>query len=169
MPLRTGNNPRTDAVILAAMSQVAIGYPSANTTIGINNPTAVYVQQEYTMLQTASYPALLLQVGAQTYRRYSQKSFAGVATFLIDYYNSWPQNSATYDTIRAAIAADLELIKSNIESNDSLTIGANALTVSLMHSTLSPYAGDIRDWNGVTLVYRRLSLDMNILDYDALS
>lgn len=164
MPLRTANNPTTDQVVLSAIAQVAPGYPAANTALGLASGP-VYVQQEYQMLATGQFPAVLIQAGAQGYSRMSQRTYNGQLTAILDYYDLWAETTRTFDQIRAAIAADLELMKSNLESNDSLTIGSQPLTVSMPHTTLSPYQGIFRTENGVQYIYRRLTCSFWLLDY----
>jgi hypothetical protein len=182
MTLRTSNNPNTDAIVLTALVPIVLGLygadgvsQSANTQLAVasaaqgGDPTGadrVYVQQEYTMVNNNRFPAVLLSAGQQAYVRQSQRSFDGQMVANVDYYATWPESNNTYDTIRANVAADLERIKSNIESNDSLTQGGQNYTISTVKYTLAPYEGTLKQYGASVFVMRRLAIVFNLLPYD---
>jgi hypothetical protein len=174
MPLRSPSNPTRDSVVMGAMALVAPGYPTPNTAIALNSSdgtgvSVIYVEREYDLLNNGVFPAVLIQAGTQGYTRMSRSTYNGQLTVLLDYYDRYDQRPTEFDVIRASIRDDLELIKSNLEANETLVVSNVALTVSLLHSTLSPYAGILRDFNTLKLVYRRLSITYNLLDYDTSS
>lgn len=170
--LRNPNNPTTDTKVLAALAQIVPGYPTPNTQLAIASASQtgaelVYVQTEFAMWQTALFPAVLLSSGPQGYTRKSWRSYDGVLQAFVDYYDVWEQTTRTFDQIRADIAADLERIKANVESNDSLTIGGAAMTVSAPKMSLSPYEGNFfRNEAGREFIYRRLAINFLLLDFD---
>jgi hypothetical protein len=174
MPLRSPNNPSNSAAILASLKNYALGFPTPNTALALNSSdgtgqSVFYVQREYDMFQNNVFPAVLAYSGTASYGRMSQRTFNGQQTFYLDYYNTYVSQNAEFDTIRAEIEADMLLMLSNIEANDTLPVGGLALTICLLKSTLSGYDGSIiRDVNNVKYVYQKMSLVFNILDYDTL-
>ena len=174
MPLRSPNNAaNTDVQVMSSIKTVCLGIPP-NTALALNSTDGTglaqtYVQREYDMLNNGVFPAVLIQAGTQGFTRMSNATYAGQFTAVLDYYDRYDETNSEFDDIRAALALDLERMKSNLESNDSLAVGGAAHAVSLLKSTLSPYAGILRDYNGIKLVYRRLMLVYNTLDYDATS
>ena len=182
MPLRPPNNPNTDATLLTALAPVVLGLygagglaQAANTQLAVasaaqgGDPTGadrVFVQQEYTMMAANRFPCVLLSAGQQSYVRQSRRTFDGQLVVNVDYYATWPESSNTYDTIRANVAADLERIKANIESNDSLTQNGVDYAISTARYTLSPYEGTLKQYGATIYVYRRLSVVFSILPYD---
>lgn len=169
--LRGPNNPIVDTAILTAVKTVAVGYPTPNTQLAIVSASQtgaeqVYVQAEFTMFQNGVFPALLLSSGQQAYTRASQRNYDGTLQAYADYYDVWAETTRTLDQIRADVATDLERIKANIESNDSLTIGNTALTISAPRMSLSPYEGMFKTYGSVTYIWRRLAMSFLILPYD---
>lgn len=167
MALRTANTPNTDIVVLNAIKAII----APNTALAQNSSdglglSQIFVQREFDMLNAGIFPAVLLMAGAQTYQRQSRSTFDGTFTAILDYYDRWDQHPDEFDDIRTAIALDLERMKSNIESQDSLATNGIAIAISLLRETLSPYEGIFRDYNTIKLVYRRLTLTFNVLDYD---
>lgn len=175
MPLRSPNNPNRDAVIIAAMKNVINGYPTPNTALALNSTdgtgqSVTYAEREYDMLNTGVFPAVLLSAGVQGYTRQSRITFNGQLVVDVDYYASYTNLTAEMDDLRAFIAADLELMKSNLEANETLVGSGNvALTIAIVHETLSRYKGMLLDYNTLKLVHRVLSVTFNLLDYDASS
>ncbi|MDE3097719.1 MAG: hypothetical protein KGK07_17165 [Chloroflexota bacterium] len=183
MPLRTPNNPTTDVVILTALAPVALGLwsaggvaGSANTQLAVASAAQggvttgadrVYIQTEYQMIVANLFPCVLLSGAQQATVRQSWRAYDGQFVANVDYFDEWPASATTYDAKRAAIAADLERIKANIESNDSLTQNGQYYTISALRFTLSPYEGMLKSYDAITLVYRRLAVVFNVLPYDA--
>ena len=172
MPLRSDNNNNDEVSLLTAIRLVALGYPTPNTALALNSVSGTgmevaYIQREYDMISTGTFPALLLQAGAQGAGRMSQHTFAGQFTAILDLYNRYDAAATEFDAIRADLALDLNRMRSNIETNDSLATNGAALTVSLVKYTLSPYEGIMRNIGNLQFIYRRLILTFNTLDYDA--
>lgn len=181
MPLRTPNNPNTDNAVLNVLAalilnDVMAGQP--NTQVGLNQQllsaqkgkpvSLVYIQNKYQM-SLGPFPAVHLSTGPQTHRKNSLRTYMGQMTAIIEYYDRWDQQPNTIDAIRAGIAADLERIKANIEDNDSLAYQGQANAISTPQMSLSPYKGEFdAQFEGMLLVYRTLTLSINILPYDAL-
>lgn len=182
MALRTANNPTTDVVILGVLASVMLndvttGLP--NTQIGLNQSllsaqrgkpvSLVFIQNKYQM-SLGNFPAIHLSAGPQSYRKNSLRTYMGQMTAIIEYYDRWDQQPNTIDAVRAGIAPDLERIKANIEENDSLVYQGQANAISVPQMSLSPYKGEFDfQFEGKVLVYRTLTLSINILPYDALS
>lgn len=175
MPLRTPNNPARDSVILAAMKSVINGYPTPNTALALNSSdgtgqSVTFAEREYDMLNNGVFPAVLISSANQNYTRMSRITFNGQLVVDVDYYASYMNQTTEMDNIRAFIAADLELMKSNLEANETLVGSGNvALTIAIVHETLSHYKGMLLDYNTYHLVHRVLSVTYNLLDYDASS
>ena len=172
MPLRTPNDPNYGAPLLTDLGTILIGSPAINTVLGAVPASAatgkgpVYVQREYDLYR-GNFPALLLSAGPQTYSRSSRSTWQGTFTAYADYYDRWDEQGAEMDDIRVAIDLDLERMKANIESNESLQIGVSARTISMYQTMLSPYEGMIKAIAGMTYIYRRLTLSFHKLPYDS--
>lgn len=180
--LRSPNNPVPDATLLTALQPVLLGLygagglpQAANTHLAEassaqgGDPTGadrVFIQQEYTMVAANRFPCVLLSAGQQAYVRQSRRSFDGQLVVNVDYYATWPESSNTYDAIRANVAADLERIKSNIESNDSLTQNGQDYAISTMKYSLSPYEGMLKQYGNTDFIFRRLAVVFSVLPYD---
>lgn len=179
MPLRSPNNPTTDAVILNVLAQLLPNDPQTgqpNTVIGTNqiplitqqDPTPLmYIESKYKM-SLGQFPAVHLSSGGQKYAKNSRSSYVGQYVAIVEYYDRWDKQPNTIDQIRANIAADLERMKANIEDNDSLAYNSLAYATAIPSMTLSEYKGEIDEqFPGLTLVVRTLTLTINILPYDA--
>ena len=144
-----------------------------NTQIGINQQTLgtplVFVEQKYKMslLLTQTSPiALHLSAGHQSYGRRGQRVFAGSLSIYDDYYSRWDDQANTIDAIWASIAADLELIKANLEDNDSTAYNSTNQTMSIPQIVLAPYEDQYdKTFPGLSLVYRRMTIVYNLLPY----
>lgn len=165
MPLRNPNSPYVDSVVAGALGIVMAGYPSANTQVGINSYPIRY-DAAYDTYKGA-FPAVLISVAAQHYQRASRSTWQGEVTFFTDYYDRWDQRPDELDTIRANIAADLERMKANVESNESLAQNNTAYAISAYKHELSPYEGYFREVNGMKLIYRRYTVSFFLLPYDS--
>lgn len=165
MPLRTPNNPNTDAVTMNALIAILKGYPTANTAAGLNS-FPFYVQRENDLLN-GPMPAILLWPGRQKYTRSGMRQWQGELTVDVDYYDDWTQRPDQLDDIRAAVAADLERMKANVESNESLAQNNTMYAISAHDHELSPYEGVTREEHGRKLIYRRYTVSFHLLPYDA--
>lgn len=180
MPLRTPNNPNTDKKVLQVLANLLPNDPVTglpNTQIGLNQlalstpdkqVSLCYVENKYTMAQ-GPFPAVHLSSGNQHYNKNSNKTYMGLFVAIIEYYDRWDKQSYTIDAVRANIAADLERMKANIEGNDALAYQGQNYAISTPQIQLSPYKGSIDDqFPGLVLIRRTLTLNINILPYDAL-
>lgn len=168
-------------MVLNALKVILPGYDKVNNVAAPNTQLAavstsqtgleqIFIQNRYAMtLPTVVFPACHLEAGGQHYERNSQLSYHGLLSVELEYYDRWDLQAATIDTVRASIAADLERLKSNIESNESLAQGGIAYTVSIPHISLSPYMGSEVDdlIPGMTFIMRSMSMHINLLPYDA--
>jgi hypothetical protein len=162
MSFRTPNNPNTDIVILTAMANIMLGNPQ-NTVVSAGS---VYIQSKWKMMLGA-FPAIHMNVGKTIFTRNSQRTYMAVYNVQIQYYDRWDQQPSTFDQIRSNIAVDLERIKANIESNDSLTYGTTAYAVSIPRFELSAYSTELDTrLPGASLVSRTLTAFVNVLPYD---
>src|SRR5258708_39651123 len=117
-----------------------------NTQIGIDQQTLgvplVFVQQKYKMsllMNQTSTKALHLSSGHQSYARRGQSVFEGSLSIAADYYMRWDDQADTIDHIWSLIATDIELLKSNLEDNDSTAYGGTNQTMSIPQILLAPY------------------------------
>jgi hypothetical protein len=167
MLLRVSNNPNIDLRILNVLKQLL----PANTQLAASSESGtgleqIYIQNKYIMSQ-GSFPAVHLSSGTQNYKKNSLRTYFGAMQAIIEYYDRWDEQPITIDAIRANIALDLERMKANIETNDSLSFGGAANAISIPDMTLSAYKGEFdTQFPGLTLVYRTLTLMINILPYD---
>lgn len=178
--LRSPNNSNTDVAILGTLRSVlnldADGTPCTYLAQLSQSQTGlelVYVQSKYKMAlgMTATVPyAVHLSSGKQSYRKNSLRTYDGSFEALIEYCGRWDDQPTSIDAIRATIAADLERLKANLETNDSLSYGGQAYAISLPSMTLSDYKGELdTTFPGLTLVSRTLSVMVNVLPYACLS
>jgi hypothetical protein len=184
--LRSPNNPNWDYAIMQAARQVCVGYPNPNTSLGQSGYERVFIRSEVQMFDSGLSPAILLHAGRQQTKRSSQRTYNGMLDIYLDYYQRWNQASKTFDQIRADAASDLELMKSNLETNDSLTIGPNPNAESMPQAELDDDRGRFVVYNSqnqfaqqiggpvvldsanlMLYMYRRLTCHFNLLDYDA--
>ncbi len=134
-----------------------------------------YIQNKYQMAlkMTAALPyAVHLSSGKQGYSKQGAglRTYIGSLVCLVTYCGRWDENPASIDSIRATIAADLERIRANLESNDSMAYQGQAYTVSIPSIALSPYEGTLNaTFPGLVLVERTLSMVAEILPYDCLT
>jgi hypothetical protein len=175
MPLGSPNNPNTDHVILGVLKSLILNDPHSgqpNTILGQNqvslNTSLIYIESKYAMSQ-GPFPALHLSSGHQDYHYAGgPRTYGGVLEAIIEYCDRWDLQASTIDQIRANIASDLERMKANIETNDSLAYQGQNYAISIPRITLSPYMGEFdTQFPGLTLVCRTMSLTINILPYDA--
>lgn len=178
--LRIPNNPNVDSIVLGVLRNVlnlnATGQVCtylAQISTSQTGLELVYVQNKYKMAlnMTAALPyAVHLSSGKQRYGKMGgPKSFGGAFEAIIEYCARWDDQPSSLDTIRATIAADLERMKANLESNESLAFGGQAFAISLPTMQLSDYKGELNaDFPGLTLVERTLSVMVDVLPYDCL-
>lgn len=171
MPLRTPNNPNTDVVIMGVIKSVLPANTQlAATSLSGNGSELIFIQDKYAMSlgMNATYPiAVNIISGNQSYFRASQRTYSGILGIEINYYSRWDEQDNTIDLIWKGIATDLERMKANIESNDSLVYGGANYAISVPSIHLSSYEGEYdRTFPGLTLVYRTMSLTVNALPYD---
>jgi len=171
--LRQPNNPNTMRQILFAMKTILPGYPTANTRLAQistdqTGQERIYVQQRYmTITSTASFPLLHLSGGQQAYSRMSLRSYDGSVRVRVRYYDRWDQQALQQDAIRDLLDQDIELMKANLEDNESLVIGQAKYAVGLPHIELSPYEGEFdTSLSGLTLIYRTMDITVSVLPYD---
>src|SRR5579885_3673305 len=112
------SNPNTDIVVLNALGNVLLpGTRMASLQAAITpSPKKFYVQQKFALTQGKQFPALHLSSGSQSYHRISTNHYEGTLLAIVEYYDKWTSQSSQHDTIRANIAADLEIMKSNVSS-----------------------------------------------------
>lgn len=163
-------NPNTDIVILNALGNVLL----ANTRMAMlqaaisPTPPKFYVQKKFEMTQGPQFPALHLSSGSQSYNRISPNHYEGTLLAIVEYYDKWTSQPSQHDEIRANIAADLEIMKSNVSKNEGL-IGSGHVQQSraIPRITLSPYKGEFDESAApLKLIYRTMELLISIPPYD---
>jgi hypothetical protein len=163
------SNPNTDIVILTALGNVLLANTRLATLQAAVSPTPMpfYVQQKFKMSQ-GMFPALHLSSGIQSYNRLSTNHYGGNLLAIVEYYDKWTSQAATNDAIRANIAADLEIMKSNAGKNEDLVFLNVSRSTSIPRMTLSPYRGEFDEETvpGQKLIYRTLELSISIPPYD---
>jgi hypothetical protein len=162
MPLRSINNPNNDLALMTVLKNILpIG------TVMTSN--LVYIQQKYKMsllLSQSSPIALHLSAGPQEYHNAELLGFDGQMLVYIDYFARWDEQISSIDALWASIAEDLERIKSNAEDNNATEYQGANHTMSIASMSLAPYEDQYdRTFQGLTLVYRRLSILYNLLPY----
>lgn len=180
MPLRIPNAPVLDTTILNILRLLLPGYdpingPAPNTQLAAmasdgTGQNRIFIQNRFAMtLGPTPFPAVHLEAGPQTYHFNSQRTLQGQVSIDIEYYDRWDEQANTIDVIRAGIAADLECMRANLESNPSLNVGGQAYANRIVQISLSPYQGSLNDTliPGVTLVERTLTITVLLLPYDA--
>jgi hypothetical protein len=162
------SNPNTDIVVLNALGNVLLaGTRMATLQAAISGATKFYVQQKFALTQGKQFPALHLSSGSQSYHRISTNHYEGTLLAIVEYYDKWTSQSSQLDTIRANIAADLEIMKSNVSKNENLVYNNVSYAVSIPRITLSPYKGEIDESAApLKLIYRTMELDISIPPYD---
>lgn len=162
------NNPTTDLVVLNAVANVML----PGSVIASQDPTnqgglgLVFIEDLYA-LSLSQTPAVHLSAGNQPYQRNSLRTYIGQLTVEVCYYKRWDQTPETIAQIRKDIAADLEVLKGNLESNESLAFGAQAYAVSIPRITLSPFKGAIDGtFPNFSAIRREMFLTINLLPYD---
>lgn len=163
-------NPNTDIVILTALGNVLLPgtrLASLQAAVSPPPPKSFYVQQKFEMSK-GMFPALHLSAGIQSYNRLSTNHYGGVLLAIVEYYDKWTSQPSQHDVIRANIAADLEIMKSNAGKNEDLVFLNVSRSVSIPRMTLSPYRGEFDEETvpGQKLIYRTLELSISIPPYD---
>lgn len=176
--LRQPNNPTPDLVLLNALvvilntdTQGNYNTQLAQSSQSGTGKELMFVQNKYKMslsLTPASPYAVHLSSGKQSYHYAGGPRWrGGMYEALVQYYARWDTQPSSIDAIRAYLAADLERMKANIERNDSLASGGVAYAVSVPTIGLSDYKGQFDEtFSGLTLIYRTMTLTIDILPYD---
>jgi hypothetical protein len=163
------SNPNTDVVVLTALGNVIWSGTALAAMQAVQQPIPpkFYVHDKASMSRGA-FPALHLSAGPQVHREISTSHFTGTLLAVVEYYDRWDARADTIDTIRKAIAADLEIMRANAMHNSSLVYNNVAHNVSIPHFSFSSYKGEIdaETVPGVKLVYRTMTLSISIPPYD---
>lgn len=163
------SNPNTDIVVLTALGNVIWQGTALAAMQALQTPTPpkFYVQNKYAMSQ-GSFPAIHLSAGPQVHRRISTNHYIGTLAALVEYYDRWDAQPNTIDTIRATIAADLEIMRSNAAKNEGLVYNNINHSTAIPQISLSAYKGEIDGETvpGQKLVYRTMTLSISIPPYD---
>lgn len=170
---RTPNNPSAGNVLLDAVRQVALGYPTINTNLAINSPSGTgldvtYLQDKYS-LSIGAFPAANFRYGRQTRQRNSRSSYLSTTAVVLDLYDRWSNDSTLQTAIRKHLYDDLERMAANLESNDSLTIGGSVYAISLAGLEMGDDSGifDNDLLQAETAICVTLTATYNVLPYDA--
>jgi hypothetical protein len=164
------SNPNTDVVILNALGAILLpGTRLATLQASVSpTPTPFYVQEKFEMSK-GMFPALHLSSGVQPYHKLSTNHWEGTLLAIVEYYDKWTSQPSQHDAIRANIAADLEIMKSNVSKDEGL-IGSGHVqqSRSISRITLSPYKGEFDNETipGQKLIYRTMELSISIPPYD---
>jgi len=165
---RAPNNPYPAITVLGAIRQVIV----PNTRLTEANPSdptglsQVYIRHRYQMMAGA-FPAVNLQTGQQQFRIWSNRVWTGILPVLIQYYDRWDQQPNTIDDILVRMDTDVEAIKANLETNDSLVVSGTAYAVSIPEILISPDLGELDSRvPGISLVYRTITAHVQMMPYD---
>jgi hypothetical protein len=114
------------------------------------------------------FPALHLSSGLQSYKQISTNHYDGNLLAIVAYYDKWTSQSSQHDVIRANIAADLEVMKSNAAKKAGLIgSGHTQQSQAITRITLSPYTGEFDETIApFKLIYRTMELSISIPPYD---
>jgi hypothetical protein len=179
--LRNPNNTYTPSVILGAIRNIIHKDTAGNfcTYLAQLSPSGTgaeltYVANKFKMVlaMTAALPyALHLESGRSRYRKLGgPRVYEGEMEAIFTYCARWDDQASSIDAIWQTMDADLERLKSNLESQDSIQYNNAAFAVSVPSITVGPYRGsENSNYPGLTLVERQMSAVVNILPYDALT
>lgn len=168
---RIPNNPVTSKILLGAVRNV-IATGTALCNIPSGDPTGVaqiQVRSRYAVAKGA-FPAVNLTTGVQKFARTSSHMYAGMVVVNVGYYNRWLENDQqTMDQIIQDMEDDLERIRANLESNETLAMGAVEYAVSIPGFSVTADKGE-QDltFPSTPMLYRTLMATINILEYLAL-
>lgn len=165
--LRSANNPVTSAILLSAVRGVITpGTALCNVTADTTGLSQVYIRSRYAMSQGA-FPAVNLTTGVQKFMRSSQRAYEGSVIVNVTYFNEWDQNNVqTQDEIVQAMEADLERIRANLESTESMpSTTGQYIAVSIPALSVSPDKGEFDQTFGKILIYRTLMASIVIQPY----
>ncbi len=169
MPLRSPNTPVPSSTLLAAMRAV-IPPDTRLPSVTTSDPTGlsqVYVRDLY-RLSRGAFPAVNLTTGPQTFTLATYRGYEGLISVQVAYYDRWNESPQTIDAIRRALDDDLERIRANLESAQTLVANGQALTVAMPHLTIGPDKAELdQTFPGITMVYRTLTASYVVLPYDA--
>jgi hypothetical protein len=191
MPLRGTNNPYPPATILAAirniihlnvlgqpctyLASIDPGDPSASPPIAAGTGLSLtYIHNKFEMalrMRAAVPYALHLEVGRSRYTKGGgPRVYTGTMEAIFTYCARWDDQASSIDAIWKTMDDDLERLKSNLESNDSVQYGNAAFVVSVPSIAVGPYRGsENSNYPGLTLVERQMSAIVNILPFDCLT
>lgn len=179
--LRQPNNPFPAKVILTIVRSIInlddAGVPCTYLASVSESQTGlelVFVQNKYKMAlaMTASQPyAVHLSAGPQRFAKAGgPRAYEGSMQLVLEYCARWDEQQASIDSIRQTEDDDIERMKANLESNDDIVYGGQGYAIATPQIALSPYKGTLNtDIQGLMLVERVMTAQINILPYDALT
>jgi hypothetical protein len=133
-----------------------------------------YVQNKYKMVlaMSAAFPyALHIESGRSHFiKEGGPKVYIGTLEIIFTYCGRWDDQASSIDAIWQTMDDDLERLKANLESNDSVQYGNAAFTVSVPSIGVDPYRGSLNtEYPGLTLVERKFTAMAGIAPYDCLT
>src|SRR5258708_7459318 len=168
MALRLPNSPATDIIAMQAIKQVLV--PNTQLRAGSSDGTGLsqaYINALFP-LSLSSFPAVLLSSKDQVYAYRSRSTFTSLVDITVAYYNGWDAQPQTLDSVYAAVSADIERIRANIESNDNAVINGFVAIEAIRSIKVSPYYGEVvHTIPDIPLVVRTLTLRCVLPEYDA--
>ncbi len=159
------NTPTRDLVIMGAVKGLAAASPDFT---GI----PIWIQQLFTMttgdgVTSASFPALHLSEGKQSYRIITNHGYHGTLPIYADVYDRWEEDNALFDTHWATCCTLTENLRGILESNPTLTYQNVALALDGPVIELSEYDEPLRrSIAGIDFMVRRLTATWPVLPYD---
>lgn len=151
------------ALALVLAPQTALAAISTDGT----GASQIQLQNAFALVQ-GTFPAANLWAEPLKTLPRSASTYTPSVVIHVDYYARWDEDVATLDAQWARIAADLAIMRANIERNRSCIVTATPYIESLLRITLSPYYGKInRSFSGLTVLVRTLSLTIVLPEYDA--
>lgn len=177
--LRTPNTPASDPILLAAVRTVMVGYPTPNTLLAQTSSDGtglsatdnrVFIRDKWRLVAQDHWPAANLSMGGEQHRKRNSRSTytADPIHVRIDWFNRWDQRPDTITDLFNEAAADVERIAANLESNETLTIGATSYAINIIEMIFPDDSEEIDEKSlpGLQVVCRHLTVVYRALPYD---
>lgn len=174
MPLRANNETNTTDQVLAALALQLPNDPqtlSPNTALGLAGGSVLINDDSPLLLDTASWPALLIEEGAQPSARIYPRTWQKKLTVYVFYVDRWDQQEQNLDAIWAAINEDVQRMIANLTDNLTLTINGVRNCLHIASIEPSPRTQKVIDDEtyGVPVVQRMITISINLIPYVAAS
>lgn len=176
--LRSVSMPSADYLLLPALAQILVGYPTPNTNLaaqdtvngtGLGN---IYVNDKSALLApTALFPAVHLGLAKpmSSHVQSLRSRWVPEIAVLVEYFDVWTETTRTFDQVWTAIGEDLYRMLANVEDNQTLAISGVTYADGMPTYDIEQYEGQefhtVTGGAGLTLVRRYAVLHMQQLGY----